>query len=873
MRNTIITTILLFIAVIGASIYYFANLDGDKKKTLRPMTFLPKETFLIATLNNDATSDNIFKDFEIFDALVGSEAIQRWTSLKAKILRNASLQPYVDGVEMYISFHPEKEQITPLFTIPTLTPVEKADLPAIVDELRKTYQVTQKDTLGSRFFSFSGEEAADVFHVLYHEGIFFASYSAPLLHQILDDNAAKLEKAHIDYFIDNNNRNSPMSVYFIHDQIPQIAKQVLRRKSGDTLGLFEQLGGKSAWNLNFKNDALILSGESETSGKKDNYLEIYGHQAKTTQSLYNVFPESTASYLSFAISDTARFRQDLTALFTARQELDQLQQQFSQIKRDKGVSFETDLRPAFGREFAVVEQSNQTTLAFVVLADTAAWRQAAAPIVSEVADSIYRFNHANIPYALFGDPLKAFSRPYFIRLKNILVLANHQSLLHTYQQDWRRSDLLINTLGFKNFERIQGNEANITYFLRTRTAAGTVSNLLKPAYAKNFQDKDNFGYQDFYSWSVQISGNSGTFLSSIYGIYKSKSALGATPAWTYAFENRPITAPAVFEHSDTSQFILIQEQDHTVHAIHPTGKKLWSAVFHGRIVGQTQQLADRSLVSVTDRNQLYRFDPFGNSLPGFSLHMPYEPSYSPTIAQVGREQLIFVPAGRRIAVYTLEGKKVTDWDHVELDGRILFDIKVKNDRVFVGTDRGHFYQFGADGELQKEVVIEGSHFKNPIGLADNTQKQTAIYAVDTAGNLLSIDFEHTPAKSSLGASAPEAIVAFSPQGNEDARSIVAIDQKQLLLRDIQDSATHHEYTFTQIIEDRPQLFAANGGGRLLGIAVRGSSLIYLFDEQGELLDGFPVEALPGFYYGKIDYNSAPYLLCIRRDKKLYAFKN
>src|SRR5690606_42101081 len=61
----------------------------------------------------------------------------------------------------------EKEQITPLFTIPTLTPVEKADLPAIVDELRKTYQVTQKDTLGSWFFSFSGEEAADVFHVLY----------------------------------------------------------------------------------------------------------------------------------------------------------------------------------------------------------------------------------------------------------------------------------------------------------------------------------------------------------------------------------------------------------------------------------------------------------------------------------------------------------------------------------------------------------------------------------------------------------------------------------------------------------------------------------------------------------------------------------
>jgi hypothetical protein len=40
-----------------------------------------------------------------------------------------------------------------------------------------------------------------------------------------------------------------------------------------------------------------------------------------------------------------------------------------------------------------------------------------------------------------------------------------------------------------------------------------------------------------------------------------------------------------------------------------------------------------------------------------------------------------------------------------------------------------------------------------------------------------------------------------------------------------------------------------------------------------LMNGFPVEGQPLFYYGKINYNSDTYLLCMRRDKKLYAFKH
>src|SRR5690606_28299547 len=106
--------------------------------------FLPKETFLVTTFQNNATTDNIFKDFEIFRAMVGRQEFEQWQTLKAKLLRHSALQPYVNDVDIYVSFHPEKETMTSLFTIPTSTPVDRATISAFLEKAAPAYTLTQK---------------------------------------------------------------------------------------------------------------------------------------------------------------------------------------------------------------------------------------------------------------------------------------------------------------------------------------------------------------------------------------------------------------------------------------------------------------------------------------------------------------------------------------------------------------------------------------------------------------------------------------------------------------------------------------------------------------------------------------------------------
>lgn len=92
---------------------------------------------MITAFQNDPTTDNIFKDFEIFEAILGKQETKQLQLLKSKLLRSTALQPYVEATEIYVSFHPEKDKISTLITIPTVDKIKDVDLPALLTSLEK----------------------------------------------------------------------------------------------------------------------------------------------------------------------------------------------------------------------------------------------------------------------------------------------------------------------------------------------------------------------------------------------------------------------------------------------------------------------------------------------------------------------------------------------------------------------------------------------------------------------------------------------------------------------------------------------------------------------------------------------------------------
>ncbi|MGJ1287162.1 hypothetical protein ACR79P_12890 [Sphingobacterium spiritivorum] len=876
MRNTIIVTVLLFIAVIGASIYYFSDLNQDHKDAVKPLKFLPKETYLISSFKNDETTDNIFKDFEIFDALLGKKETGEIRKLKNVLLRSASIQPYTLNEEIYISLHPEDKEIKSVFIIPFSAGLKKEELSTLFSGLSKQFRVSKQDTLGKTIYAFDEGKKDTVLYAAYDHQIVFASYSKKLITTILDDKVVKMDQHQIDFFIKHNSKNSPMSVYFDHRQINPIAKQLTNRRSGFYVNMFADLRGESAWNINYKNDALMLVGESEITNDSS-YLTVFASQSKTDQTLYNYFPANTATYIEYSISDIASFGEKLMKFFEKKDDVKKYNNHIRNIESNTKLTYAKDMRQIWGTDFATAELDNGDLLGFVQIADSVSFSKTISRLSKALGDSIYQLDFSNTLYFAFGDAFKQFQRPYFTIIdKRTLVFANSQSNLQEYLRSWNAQRLLTGTLGFKNFEKLQGNKANVTFFLHSKNASGIIANSLASSYLKNYREKENFGFQDFYSWSIQLGGNNGSFQSSIYGIYKSKNALGGTPDWTYQFDGKLIGQPWVFEHSDTSKMILAQEQNHTIHAIHPKGTKLWSAVLSGRVIGSPIQLPDRSIVLVTDNRRLYRFDTSGKVHKGFSLGIPQQANDGPSVANFDNNMLL-IPAGNTILAYDLEGKSLANWKNVDLDGELLFDIKTihfKNtDYLITSTKTGSVYFIGKNGETIKKVQNPtGSSFRNPIHITASADgNDLLVMATDAGGNLVTFSLNGDAKSRKIGDWSSEYYADIRNITADSKADVIIIDKNKLAVYSTTDTTMYFQYTFTRDIEERPLFFPLEKDRFTLGIGSRNNYLIGLFNENGNLMEGFPLEALPNFYFGKINYAGGNFLLCTKRDHKLYAF--
>lgn len=833
---------------------------------MKPLTFLPKETLLIAAFKNDETTDNIFKDFEVFEAILGRGVQQHLVTLKQRFLRDETLHPYLDGIDVYVSFHESSGQVDMLYTIPTLEHISSDNVDTYMHSLSPSYTVSEIDTLGEKIYGLQEQDSDSTLFVSYVSNTFFASYDNDILIKVLDKTQPKLSTEKIDYFIDNTNRNAPLAVYFVHENTERIADQFLRKAPGDFVKQFLHSSGHSAWNINYKQDVLILTGESEIADDDSSYIALFANQHKTRQRLYQYLPANTGMYIEYTLSDTASFRSDLKRLLEQRNEYGQLLDQAGSNR---------SLANYLGKEFAIAELSNRSYVGFISLADSSQFLRSIGRYAEQAGGDTYRLRNTNLLYALFGDAMKPFQRPYIKLYNDILVIANHPSTLNSVTQSIDRNDLLVGTIGFKNFERIQGNEANVTFFLQTRNASNTLVDLLPQTYARNFRNQEEYGFQDFYSWSAQLSGNSGNFISSLYGIYKTSTTLGATPEWTYQLNHRLITRPYLFQHSDTSQFILLQEQDHTVHGIHPNGTRLWSTVFSGRVVGDIIQLSDRSIVLVTDRNRLYRFDPEGQSYRGFSTGTAHEPTGTPSVFDIDGTPTILVQTRNQLLAYTMEGAPSENWQSTTIDGQLLKGVYQDGEHIVIGSSLGKIYFLAQDGSVSRSISTNqsGTTFKGQLGQLRSGESLSYV-VMDTQANLHRFDANSHTSSTNIALNQELRGIHFGQLNDTDHPELLLIQSSKLNVLEVMNQVREvYHHNFTREINDAPLFFRNAQNQPLLGIGSRSTGLIYTFSETGSVVDGFPVEALPLFYYGKINYNTGDFLLLSRRDHKLYAYKH
>lgn len=880
MKKIIVITSLLFVAVIAVAVFYFSGMQKENRDQGRLLAHIPENAVFIGAFQNDRSFFDVFEDYGPIKSLLGKNAQHQLDYLYSALLQNPAFEELLSKQRIYISFHPDKDKLEWLISIPFRKKTSAEEGARLLAQAGEDIVIHDADSTTDGLYLVDLKNLGSSVYVGFKANLAQVSFSKKLMSMAMDDAAAHLSTELMGGMQQNRLKaeNDLLTLYVNQGQLFPLIDQMTKVKSGNVLNILKGFKGLSSLSMNYKSDALMFSGPSSLDSAKNTYLELFANQQAIPQELKKVLPENTATFVSFAVSDYKKFHADLKQLLQNRKQLNAMEQQFAHIRSAQKVAVDSTFIPLWGNEFGYLELSTREQLGVAKIANRAIFDTVMAQLSTAVQDSVFRMDNSNLLYYAFGDPMVDFQRPYFIVEGDYYICANSVSTLQHFRNNYRQHRLLANMAEYIDFDNMQANKANITFFLHNANAQNNLKRSFREMVYKQYTDEEAFGYQRFYGMSYQLSSYEGSFFTNAYAKYQPEGETNRQALWGVRLDGALSVPPAVLQYNDSLRFILAHKDDGQLIALDTGGKQLWKASLSGRAVGEMEQLSDHSVVLVT-QEKLYRFYPDGSPLPGFPVVFGHEATYGATLIEEEDNLRIYVPAGERILAYDGEGKTLEGWQNKEISGNILFGLKTATlgdfNYVLALTDTGRVYYFNYNGKLISVVEdLTKKHFANPFGLeiVDNDPGKSRIITTDTTGMIKSFFFDNNQLRKRVGSWSASHFFDAQNIVGDSLPELVFVDQRRLYVYNNVDSTLVFDHAFNQDIQDRPQFFPTENRRNLIGLASANERLLYLFDQEGGLVKGFPINGLPHFYFGRIKNDGHRYLLCVTTDGYLSLYR-
>ena len=866
MRKIIIITSVLILAVAVMAIKYFSSLSSQNNNAATALQHIPNDAAIILNFNNDDSFYEIFKEYELFGAIIGTERAVEINQLQQILLRHVELKEATSDKNIFISFHPNAtDSVDFLYTINLNEQIDQDD---IDEALTSNPEISAQKDNNSGIYTLHLKSLHKPFFIYFEKGAATGSFSAELLLKSINKDLPKADEGFVNEIIKSSvqNHNSPVNIYINHSRIPGFISKYIKGKVNGTLSLLTHIKGISLLNMNFKSDALMFNGISKTDTSDLGYVNLYINQKPVKNDLKKIFPENLAYFISFGISNRPAFNQKLKSLFNKRKELPRLQGQMDLIQKQTGVILDNEILPSFAEEFAVMESPNHEKLAIIKLKNGRDAKFKLDLISTPAASEVSRLNHSNIFYYYFGDPLKQFVRPYFSVVDNFLIIANSNSLIQGYLSNYNDGKFLIITPDFSDYNQYVGNQSNIFYFINNKKADRLIASTLKKKYAAAFKN-DHYGLKDFYGFSYQWTADDGHFFTNIYISYKSTATYQLTEAWKTELGARLAIQPQLLDFNG-QKLILLQDRSEKLHAVTTAGKIQWSKQLEGKVKGSLQKTNQNEIMFCTSK-KLYKLTLGGELTVDFPKNLPFPSSGG----AVYMNDKIYIPTGNSILAFDKDGNRLSNWNRT-LDGKILGDLKTMNlgedHLVIAATENGAFYVYDENGDLlHKTKDQDNTQYKNPIFIEKGSSfDDSRIVTADTSGTVTYVTLKGQITKKKFpDIQSPDAFDFVNIAGDEYPEHIF-LDKKRITVI-AKDGYPAWIYNFTSTKKRKTVSYRLNNYTSQYGVISEDNELL-LFKDDGSPMKGFPLQG--GDFHLLSPLNNGSLYLISNKGSTLIAYR-
>jgi outer membrane protein assembly factor BamB len=918
-------TVIPFIIIATLILIFLYYLTIRKHSTpAEPLQAIPVNASLIIKVN----------DFNaLFEKIAVNNSI--WNEIRI-IPEFKRIDDQLHFLDSLFRFVPEAEQLlqhTPFFISAHFTGKDRISLMHVLQLPQRNYEkkinnlingfVINSGTIKIR--NYEGTDIHEVallnetkvknFSYAFYRDIFMISFSTILLEdairQLIAGESVTSFKG-FDQMYETAGKNVDANFFINFEQFPRSLSTMVKPEFKSEVRSFKNFAGWAELDVNLLSDMLLMNGFVNPPDSLSSIASLFLSQTPQRITADEILPASVASFLTISLSNAEKYFEDYKSFLQDQNKLTNYNNTLQSLNNAYNTNFPNDLleimddeitlgfespsqegSPA-GKYFLIrikskaqAEEKMMAILSRIAVVESSSVSSYVTQykLDADLTYKIYHFPINKFTAKIFGNLFSAIDKHYFVILDNYLVFGDAaeslKSLIHSY--------VLNKTLkydpAFKEFRNDLSPRSNLCFYCNLYKGQSVYSSFLNNnlnhiwlKYLPVFQKVQALGYQ--------LYNNNGMLYTNLMVKYLESYNTVTQTVWESKLDTLAAFKPVfTVNHMTRQNEVFVQDLNNKIYLINQVGRILWKIQLPDPINSEVFQVDyfrnGKLQLLFSTRNMLYLIDRNGNYIEKYpvKLRSPATCGLSVFDYDGNRDYRLFIACeDNHVYAYTKDGNLLKGWEFTESESEITqpvshFRIGDKDFLVFGDRLKTYILDRKGNTRINIDTYFPRSAQNNYLLDLPRDGSSPAVVTTDTTGKVFFIGFNGNVKTVVLSDKITNRHYFDYKDLNGDGKPEFILLENDKLTVFNNDQTILFTYIFKEAIRLKPQFYQFSSTDRKLGVVSPGENLIYLFNNNGDLYAGFPLQGNTPFSIGNFGDSLSRFNLVVgSRDNFLYNYR-
>lgn len=860
----------LLTLIISLVYFYFkGSLHLDTKSDL--FAYLSDKNAIVLDFKFESDLSEILKEDQNFPSLFYDDFISEIAQFNSLILNNKSLQASILSKDIMVAAQKVNAKSLGCIYFTSLSDIEIDD-PSVIFNSDAEPIVKSKSRAFENELIYHYEKANHNFYYYYKTPYLIVSKYPTLVEDAIRAKLRGKNLSQIPIFQKWQNEQttskSILSLFLNHAKLSEFYSLFFNLPFQKSLGFSDNFASYSYTELNYKSDAWILNGELESA--EENYFSLLKNQTENRSYLCDYLSSNVWAFQNIILSDQVQFRTDLQKQVLQKKDF-YFDAEVKLMKRKYGLNVNALIKEHLGSELISAYYPNYSLLkhngyiAMLVLVQPEEFAQKIDRLQRNKNSTVYKnytissFPIRKMMFLCAGEPFKELESKYYLIIEDRLMMSSDLNDMKRYIDDYSSEQLLNKKESFQNYMSRMNDQYNYLFYCGISGYESSIKSILNTKSNAKLISRN--GWSNYSAFSYQVTSSDAGLINSIYlPLKENTNTTSIEQKWQVNLESGiGNVAQWVTNITKDKNYIIAQDDTNQLYLFDEESNLIWKKQIPGEIISEIHAVDyyknGTTQLLFNTKNHIYLIDLLGATMPNYPIKLSSEASLGMSMFDYdnNKSYRIFIAAKNQcIYGYDLSGRPLEGWSPKRVGEIIdkIQHIRVSNkDFIFVPTVQGYFYFFNRKAELQSQFRDSVNiRYHNPFyfDLSADYGKNRFV-STDQYGKIKSIYVDGRRLFKSVGTWTETHSFLYANVFGDNRKDYVFVDNNQLMV--FQDDTTvGFNYQFNTTINDKAFAIKLENENSLLGVMSKETEQVYLFDREGKLLNGFPVNAklIPSF---------------------------